>query len=161
MLPVMAICWAGLMLRYDQIERFLDAAVFARREAWAFSAAGCECIPNPPSKDVSLEVHMVGTHGEGPWDTLAKIPLIGFFIKTIIGYELASRGRREYEEPPLLGGGTKTVIYPYYMMCNEKSRSGSEILAACLCQTVKSLGLGFATGDCPMEPAHGEELCNN
>jgi hypothetical protein len=147
----MALCWAGLMLRFDHIERLMDAGVSARRDAWLFSAGGCEDIPDGSTS--VLVSHCLGD-GAGWMATLQKIPLLGSLIGTITGYEAEASAHRDFKSPPLLGGKSQQSKYTYHLACNEKSREGDYILRSVLCQQIKNLGLGFAVGDCPGAPAH-------
>lgn len=160
MLPIMAICWAGLMLRFDQIERYMSAATDARRDAWLYSNAGCE--DEPPNKRAKLQVDCVESLGSGNnqgfgWASkIRAIPVVGFFVDTIFGFKFAAIGHVPYTEPPLFGGGTKTANYSYPMMCNEKERDGKDVLGQVLVQMIDSLGLGFGISDDVKAPNRGD-----
>jgi hypothetical protein len=160
MLPVMAICWAGLMLRFDDVERHLDAAVEARRDAWVFSAQGCEVEGNDPPQPAGSIVHCLGD-GQGWMATLSKIPFVGWLVSSITGFEVETIAKRDYGSPPLLGGGTHQIQYSYHLMCNEKSRDVEYILKACLCEQIHNLGLSLDFGlNCPGPPARGDKTCD-
>lgn len=156
MLPLMALCWAGLFLRFQGIESALDAAVESRRDAWVFSAAGCEFDGDVP-KGIAVNCLENG----GGWMTaVSKIPLIGWLISTVVGYDLTKTATRDHVAPKLLGGGTSTIAYPYFLSCNEKERDAGYVLRAVICEQVSNMGLSldFAV-DCPKKPARGDNSC--
>jgi hypothetical protein len=147
MLPVMAICWAGLMLRFDQIERFLHGATVARRDAWIFSNSGCEG-DNPGRAEIAPECAGDDQSSGLSWAAgLQKIPVVGYLVDSIFGYRFTATGVEPYTEPPLFGGKSKSSRYSYHLTCNEASRDGKQILSQVLVQTVDSLGLGFGISD--------------
>jgi hypothetical protein len=153
MLPIMAVCWAGLMLRFEQVESYMTAATSARRDAWVFSNSGCE--DDPPGKTADLKVDCVSGAGEGnfSWaDAVRSIPVVGFFVDTIFGFKFKATGHQDFTQPMFFGGKSKTARYPYALMCNEKSRSGGEVLGQVLVQTIDSLGLGFGISDSAKPP---------
>jgi hypothetical protein len=155
MLPVMAICWAALFLRFDSIDTMLTVAAESRQLAWTYSAEGCE------GTQANVTVGCQSDGGKTTWITKAeKIPIIGWFIGSFLGYELTAEPPKTYTQPPLFGGGSPTLVYPYYLMCNEKSRSTSEVLTSMLCEEMNSLGLDLSFAvSCPAAPPHGEN-CN-
>jgi hypothetical protein len=160
MLPVMALCWAGLFLRFRGIESALDAAVEARRDTWMFSAAGCEGKPPP---GVTVACLGGGTDGAQPWmQVLSQIPFVGWLIGSVIGFEFEKIATRSHDAPILLGGGTRSLRYPDYLVCNEKSRDAEWVLKAMLCQMVGSMGLSmkFAVDGCPEPPDRGNAKCD-
>jgi Flp pilus assembly pilin Flp len=144
MLPILALCWAGLMLRFDQIESYLIAATAARRDAWIFSNAGCEDCPDGQTAKLHVEGAPGAGQGEFSWaDTVRDIPVVGFFVDTIFGFQFDATGEQTFTEPSYFGAKSKTASYSYHLMCNEKSRDGLDVLKQVLVQTVDSLGLGF------------------
>jgi hypothetical protein len=156
MLPLMALCWAGLFLRFQGIESALDAAVESRRDAWVFSAQGCEVDGDVPP---GISVHCLPSSA-GWMKTVSKIPLVGWLISTVTGYDLSKTATRDHVAPKLLGGGTSTIAYPYFLSCNEKSRDAGYVLRAVICEQVSNMGLSldFAV-DCPKKPARGDDTC--
>ena len=159
MLPLMALCWAALFFRFQDIEQELDIAVEARRDAWLFSARGCEVDhgdpPAPPG--IGMECNTKGD-GQTWMNTLEHIPFVGFLVTSFTGFELTKVARGEHKIPNMLGGGTSHLAYPYALMCNEKKREDDYLLTSCICQTVGSLGLSldFAV-NCPDPPNRGTD----
>jgi hypothetical protein len=151
MLPVMAITWAGVFFRFQGIESYMDAAVESRRDAWKFADQACEG-ERPPS----LAVNCVDEPNSEWMSTLLAVPVVGYIIGSIWGFEFTATGKRSYNAPPLLGGGKKTVQYPYRLTCNEKDHGEYYILTVTLCEMVGSMGLSmdFAV-DCPNKPDRG------
>ncbi|HEY2733900.1 MAG TPA: hypothetical protein VGI70_07945 [Polyangiales bacterium] len=157
MLPVMALCWAGLFLRFQGLESILDAAVESRRDAWVFSGAGCEMDGDVPP---GIVVHCLPSSA-GWMQTVSKLPLVGWLIGTVAGYDLTKTATRDHSAPKLLGGRSSRVAYPYFLSCNEKSRDASYVLKAVICEQVSNMGLSldFAV-DCPKKPARGDDSCD-
>jgi Flp pilus assembly pilin Flp len=159
LLPLMALCWTALFFRFQGIEQELDAAVEARKDAWVFSAQGCEKGPNDPDIPAGIAVNC---NQDGPdWmSAVSKIPFVGWLISSIAGFELTKVAKREHPVPNLLGGGTSHMAYPYALMCNEKDRDLDYILTSCICQQVSALGLSlnFAV-PCPPQPSRDGASC--
>jgi hypothetical protein len=153
LLPVMAICWAALLYRYEVLERTLDAASQARQTTWAASDAGCE--NSPPEVDVKCQP---AGGGNDDWTAnLDRVPVVGWFIGSLLGYRANTVSRSSYQRPVMFGGGTRTASYSYSLMCNEKKRSESDVLLSMLCQQINDLGLDLSFAvTCPRVPPHGD-----
>ena len=160
MLPVMALCWAGLFLRFRGIESALDAAVEARRDTWQFSAAGCE---GDLPEGVTVACLGGGTEGAADWmNVISKIPFVGWLIGSVIGFEFEKVATRSHDAPILLGGGSSSLRYPDYLVCNEKKRDDDFVLTSMLCEMVGSMGLSmkFTVPGCPQRPDRGNAKCD-
>jgi hypothetical protein len=159
MLPLMGLCWVALFFRFQGIEKEMDAAVEARRDAWVFSAQGCEVEDGDPEipKGIALECNE-----KASWmSAIEKIPFVGFLITTFAGFELKKTAHRDHTAPPLLGGGTTDLAYPYSLMCNEKSRTATYLLKSCICEQVSAMGLSLSFAvDCPKKPPRGGANCD-
>ena len=161
MLPIMVLCWVGLFFRFQGIEKYLDAAVEARRDAWVFSAQGCEVGSGETMpKGIGIDCDM--SKGGAKWmQVLEYIPFINFLVDSIVGFELTKTAKREHTAPALLGGGSTDQKYKYNLACNEKSRDVTYILKSCICEQVSAMGLSldFAV-DCPQRPSRGGAVCD-
>ena len=162
MLPLMALCWMGLFFRFQGLEKELDAAVEARRDAWVASAKGCEQDEHYkfPS-GIGIDCGGSNKDGSGWMQIVDKIPIVGFLVDSILGFEVEKVAERKHTAPTLLGGGTSQLAYSYWMMCNEKTRDLEWLLKALICQTTSSMGvsLSFAV-DCPDPPSRGGAVCD-
>jgi hypothetical protein len=153
LLPLMTICWAALLYRYEVLDRTLDAAAHARQTAWSASDTGCE--NSPP--EVEVKCQDAGGGGDDWTADLDRVPVVGWFVGNLLGYRADTASRSSYERPVMFGGGTKTAGYSYSLMCNEKQRSESEVLLSMLCQQINDLGLDLSFAvTCPGVPPHGD-----
>jgi hypothetical protein len=157
MLPLMGLCWVALFFRFQGIEKEMEIAVEARRDAWVFSAQGCEVEEGSEiPKGIGLECNE-----QASWmSAIENIPFVGFLITTFAGFELSKTARVDHTAPPLLGGGTTTLAYPYSLMCNEKSRTADYLLKSCICEQVSAMGLSLSFAvDCPKKPPRDGANC--
>jgi hypothetical protein len=154
-LPVMAICWAGLFLRFQGIELALDAAMEARRDAWTFSGQGCEVESGRMPPGIGRDCAK-GDHAN--WmSKLESVPVLGPLVQTILGFEIHKTAHREHDAPPLFGGGKRGIGYTYYLMCNEKPREGLYVLALVICSQFQAIHLPVdIIIDCPQPPPKGD-----
>ena len=158
MLPVMILCWVGLLYRFHSLEKYLDAAVEARRDAWVFSGQGCEGGHEPSGMAVNCDVS--NSDGTGWMDVIHRIPFVGFLVSSIWGFKLTKTAEREQPRPGLFGGGVSKPAYSYSLMCNELEREPLYVLQTCICQQVEALGLSLSFAmDCPDPPARLAKNC--
>jgi len=144
MLPIMAICWAGLFLQAAKLDGALDAAAEARNTAWTHSNAGCV----GDSLDYVCDEESGG--GAGWMSELASVPIVGGLFGSFAGYGTDVAISRTYGAPPLLGGGQRRFTYHYYIMCNERPMDVTDILKNAICEATHTFGLSLSFAvSCP------------
>ncbi|MDD9947448.1 MAG: pilus assembly protein [Myxococcales bacterium] len=127
-LPIIAVCWAGIFFFYNGYQAKLSAAANARRTAWVVSIAACE--------GYDTEANCGAENGdiEGGWMAeLNDVPFIGTFIESVLGSSVVIDRRQTFEVPELVGGGAKEARYTYKIMCNLKETSVETIVTDTLC----------------------------
>ena len=147
MLPLMGICWIGLFFWLQQLDTTLQSANEARQKAWASSNAGC--VHETIDYDCNTETSGDGA-GTGFLDGLKDVPIVGWLFGSVFGYSTTVRVSQDVPVPDLFGGGTGSAAYSYYVMCNERPMTVTDLLKSTICEQFSGMGLdiGFAV-DCP------------
>jgi hypothetical protein len=141
-LPLMALCWAGLFFRLSTLDATLQSGVEARRAAWISSNNACVGDDSEPVCTSSSAVD-TGSFLDG----LADVPSVGFLFGSLLGSSTVARVVREVNRPVVFGGGTTQVGYGYYIMCNEEPMDLNDLLRATICEQLGD-SLGFVMS-CP------------
>ena len=145
-LPIIAVCWAGIFFFYNGYQAKLSAAANARRAAWVVSIAACEGYDTDPNCGAE--------NGEikGGWmSELEKVPFIGTFIESVLGSSVVIDRRQTFEVPELVGGGAKEARYTYKIMCNLKETSVETIVTDTLCGMLHKVDMPLFCKDNPNE----------
>lgn len=138
MLPLIALCWAGVFLYFDAYAGVLNAGSAARMTGLATSAGNCagdgpSSCPQPPR-----------TGGSGWADIPQQSALLDRILGPVFSPTTEANEQRTYEVPALLGGGQRTAPYDYQVTCNEPPPrlNENQILREVACEYLAQLGYG-------------------
>ncbi|MBN1653753.1 MAG: hypothetical protein JXA30_08255 [Deltaproteobacteria bacterium] len=157
MLPVMAVCWAGIFFFLQGFDQQLDAAVEARREAWALSNAACRSAQRQYDCGGVLGSD-AASESSGWLDGLSEIPIVGWLFGSVFGYSTKVTVLREWRSAPMFGRDEKRSSYDYQIMCNEEEMTVGDLIKAVVCEQLEAVeaGLKWLGIDCP-DPRHSEQ----
>lgn len=151
MLPVIALCWAGVFLYFNAYASVLGAGSTARNAGLSTSAGSCQqgertSCPEPPK-----------TGGDGWADLPQQHALLDRVLGPVFGPTTEKKAERDYEIPALLGGGVRVAPYDYQITCNEPPPRLNEdqILREVACEYLAQLGYGPCGAPLPASGCEG------
>ena len=166
LLPLIALCWAGVFFFFAGYEARITAATMARRDAWVTSDNACkdrsqspdcsgeDSVPPPEDDDIRNVRHEPSKSdpGSGWIESATKVPFIGAIIGSVFGSTTVVTQTNTFDRPPLVGGGEVETEYQYRIACNVEPRSEQQIVEDVFCGMLRAIKMELFCGKGPEPP---------
>ena len=141
LVPLVALCWAGILFFFCGYDGSLAAGAQARLEALQRSAAGCRSQLTPGAQ-------VEATALSASWADLVKqVPLLERSAGPVFSAAVTASAERTLPASPLLGIEARTVGSRFRVACNERPDTHQSVpLLDVACKYLGPLGLGSRCG---------------
>ena len=140
--------FAGVVHMSKSMTRKIQVTNLVRGCAWKYAGSGCTSMPKEckgVASQVGLASSNAGTSTNGAISALAQNQGsdLGGFVHDImrklriIGEATSLQSEKNVTRPAPLGGGSVGIKGFYSVLCNERSRSASDLMKEAFCSAVK------------------------